>query len=268
MIIAGKLTTSVGSAIQWATITFDPPSGNSIKMVTDGDGNYSYDVPAGTYRVFIKGKYDVNQKLLGENVVVAASGTTSLESLLDQGIPTYSVSDIPTPSILGVGRTAKVSNTNGLLHSIGKAFLGVIYRNNTPVSSANSAAANFQTPVAGFTIPAGAMDKDSTLIIDMTVMVFDTVSATRIVRVFADTQQIAAYPFTSTSGLIPMQFRMSNCGDAGAQLQSSGLSINGTEQSVISTRQVDTVGHPVEITITVETPSGQMIKQALFAELK
>ena len=112
------------------------------------------------------------------------------------------------------------------------------------------------------------MDKDSTLIIDMTVRVFDTVSATRIVRVFADTQQIAAYSFTSTSGLVPMQFRMSNCGDAGAQLQSAGLTINGTEQATVSTRQIDTVGHPVEITITVETQSGQMIKQALFVELK
>lgn len=148
------------------------------------------------------------------------------------------------------------------------AYTGIIYRNNTPVSSANSVASNFQTPIAGFTIPAGYMDKNSTLIIDMLVRVFDTVSATRIVRVFAGTQQISAYPFTSTSGLVPMQFRMCNSGDAGAQLQCPGLTVNGTEATTVSTRQIDTINTDTEITITVETPTGQLIKQALFAELK
>lgn len=175
---------------------------------------------------------------------------------------------LPDPASLPVGPATSNGKTGAVLQSNSSAFIGVLYRNNTPVSSANSVASNFQTPVAGFTVPAGAMDKDSTLIIDMTMRVFDTGSATRIVRVFADTQQVAAYSFTSTSGLIPMQFRMSNCGDAGAQLQSSGLTINGTEQATVSTRQIDTAGHDTEITITVETPSGQMIKQALFVELK
>ena len=171
-------------------------------------------------------------------------------------------------SNLPVSTTPNIKTGSILQRVSSGASVGILYRNNTPVSSANSVASNFQTPVAGFTIPAGAMDKDSTLIIDMTVRVFDTVSASRIVRVFADTQQIAAYAFTSTSGLIPMQFRMSNCGDAGAQLQSAGLTINGTEQATVNTRQIDTAGHATEITITVETPSGQMIKQALFVELK
>lgn len=183
-------------------------------------------------------------------------------------VKSYTAEELPDPATLAPGTPVVVERTQAVMNSNGSAFIGVLYRNNTPVSSANSVASNFQTPVAGFTVPAGAMDKDSTMIIDMIVRVFDSVSATRIVRVFADTQQIAAYSFTSTSGLIPMQFRMSNCGDAGAQLQSSGLTINGTEQATVSTRQIDTAGHPVEITITVETPSGQMIKHALFVELK
>ena len=82
----------------------------------------------------------------------------------------------------------------------GTSYSGILYKNNTPVSSVNNVAGNFQSPIAGFTLPKGYMDKDSTLLIDMFIRVFDTVSATRIVRVFANTQQIAAYSFTSTSG--------------------------------------------------------------------
>lgn len=183
-------------------------------------------------------------------------------------VKAHDPSTLPGTNALGFGKSVGIPRTGGLVQSNGSSLLGILYRNNTPVSSANSVASNFQTPVASFTVPAGAMDKDSTLIIDMIMRVFDTVSASRIVRVFANTQQIAAHSFTSTSGLIPMQFRMSNCGDAGAQLQSAGLTINGTEQATVNTRQIDTDWHPVEITITVETPSGQMIKQALFVELK
>ena len=206
----------------------------------------------------------------GESIIYQGEVLTSdgVNWTSQTGPLSYTANNMPSADSLGAGGLCSIPQTTGLLQSVGEAFVGVLYRNNTPVSSANSVASNFQTPVAGFTVPAGAMDKDSTLIIDMTVRVFDTVSATRIVRVFADTQQVAAYSFTSTSGLIPMQFRMSNCGDAGAQLQSAALTINGTEQATVSTRQIDTVGHPVEVTVTVETPSGQMIKQALFVELK
>ena len=106
MIITGKLTTSVGSTIQWATIIFDPSVGSSISFMTDKDGNYSYDVPAGVYRVFRKDKYSTEAKLLGGNVVVAATGTTSLEDLLDQGIPSYTAATMPTS--LSVGQSVVV----------------------------------------------------------------------------------------------------------------------------------------------------------------
>jgi len=118
MIIAGKLTTSVGSAVQWATITFDPAIGPSISFTTDNDGNYSYEVPAGTYRVFSKGKYDINQKLLGENITVASSGTMSLESLLDMGVPSYTVATLPDPASLDTGTQAEVVDCGGNIATV------------------------------------------------------------------------------------------------------------------------------------------------------
>ena len=181
------------------------------------------------------------------------------------GVRVVTLSGAPTPD---ARQEIAIPQTGSRLCSNTSAYIGVVYRNNTPVSSANGVAANFQTPIAGFTIKKGWMDKDSTLIVDMLLRVFDTVSASRIVRMFADTQQIAAYSFTSTSDLIPLQFRMCNSGDAGSQLQCPGLTINGTASATVNTRQIDTAETDTEITITVETPSGQIVKHAFFAELK
>lgn len=130
MIIAGKLTTSVGSIIQWATITFDPAVGPSISFTTDKDGNYSYEVPAGTYRVFTKGKYDVNQKLLGEDIIVDATGTTNLESLLDRGIPSYTPTTLPDPATLGAGATVVVDGKVVEKTTSGLSFLGYSIKKN------------------------------------------------------------------------------------------------------------------------------------------
>ena len=256
-----------------ATQTGTLKAGNQLVIDSQG-ASVDYDVSVTGYAVDFKRIQQKNTLSLGPHKVdctysvTVNSGSPSIYKVQPNGQREYSPDYTPAASHLAPGESISIPKMGGIPKSNGAAFIGVLYRNNTPVSSANSVASNFQTPVAGFTIPAGAMDKDSTMIIDMSVRVFDTVSATRIVRVFADTQQISAHVFTSTSGLVPMQFRMSNCGDAGAQLQSAGLTINGTEQATVNTRQIDTAGHPVEMTITVETPSGQMIKQALFVELK
>ena len=66
--------------------------------------------------------------------------TLSHEGLLEDQLHKYTAATLPGPAKLGVGTMVVVDQTQALLKPNGSAFLGVLYRNNTPVSSANSVA--------------------------------------------------------------------------------------------------------------------------------
>jgi len=101
MIISGQLLTKVGGPIQWATITFDPSIGDSISFETDFEGKYSCNVPVGNYRVYRKEKHDIDIELLGCDIFVSQDST--LDALLDQGIPAFTAATLPDPATLAPG---------------------------------------------------------------------------------------------------------------------------------------------------------------------
>lgn len=167
----------------------------------------------------------------------------------------------------GSGAERLIKETKAIIKSNGTAFLGVIYRNNTPISSANHVSGSMNSPIVAFDIPSGAMDRDSSLIMKMTARIFDTVSASRIFRVYANTTQIATVTVTSTSGIFAFEFIWSNAGDSNSQLFIGGNIVAGTENTTISSSQIDTT-KLVTISIVPESATGFIIKHAFCAELK